>query len=145
MKGRAARIVVLACMVAGTMARSVAAGPGAPTPEASEEKREPAAQPFKGEDFSLHFQATATPQGYPAFHAAYSGPNSLPRSGEVRTSYSSTLFLGAKLWEGTEVYADPEVFGGSGVGHGFGIAGYPNGDVNRVPNSSPQLFIARAF
>ena len=33
---------------------------------------------------SLHCQATATPQGYPTFHAAYSGPNSLPRAGEVR-------------------------------------------------------------
>jgi high affinity Mn2+ porin len=97
------------------------------------------------EQFSVHFQATATPSGYPAFHADYSGPNSLPRGGEVRTSYSSTVFLGARLWEGGEVYADPEMFGGIAIGHGFGIAGFPNGDLNRVSTSHPTVYLARAF
>ena len=33
---------------------------------------------FTSDDISLHGQATVVSQGYPAFHAAYSGPNSLP-------------------------------------------------------------------
>ena len=39
---------------------------------------------FSSDDISLHGQATVVSQGYPAFPAAYSGPNSLPNP-----SYSS--------------------------------------------------------
>src|SRR5262249_12104254 len=46
---------------------------------------------------------------------------------------------------GGEIYADPEVFGGSGIGRGFGVAGYTNGDVNRVSNANPTVYVARAF
>jgi high affinity Mn2+ porin len=99
----------------------------------------------KDERFSFHFQATATPSFHPAFHADYSGLNSLPSDAEVRTSVSSTVYLGAKLWDGGAVYADPEMFAGQGIGHGFGIAGYPNGDLNRVSTEHPTVFLARAF
>jgi high affinity Mn2+ porin len=37
------------------------------------------------------------------------------------------------------------VFGGSGIGHGFGVAGFPNGDLNRVSTSSARFYLARAF
>ncbi len=97
------------------------------------------------ERVSLHFQATATPQAHPEFHADYSGPNSLRKTAEIRASYSSTLFLGAKLWEGGEVYADPEMFGGKALSQGFGVAGFPNGDLNRVSTSHPTVYLARVF
>jgi high affinity Mn2+ porin len=100
---------------------------------------------FQEERYGIHFQATATPSFHPGFHAEYSGLNSLPRDAEVRTSVSSTLYLGAKLWEGGAVYADPEMFAGQGIGHGFGVAGYPNGDLNRVSTEHPTVFLARAF
>ena len=63
----------------------------------------------------------------------------------MRTSLSSTFFFGIKLWKGGVIYINPEIAGGSGLSGTMGIASYPNGEVFRVGNPSPTLFIARAF
>src|SRR5215472_17433984 len=92
--------LTLACLA--TLCRAKTPGPA--TLPAAEKSKEPAAEkPFQPEQFSVHFQATATPQGHPGFHADYSGPNSLSNGAQIRTSYSSTLFLGARLWKGGEI------------------------------------------
>lgn len=149
MKSRMKKLLFVISLVSGAMLLfspgNLSAQSPATLPAAEKPKEDATKEPFKPEPFSFHFQSTATLQGYPAFHAAYSGPNSLPNFGEGRMSYSSTLFLGAKLWEGAEIYANPELFGGKGIGQGFGIAGFTNGDVNRVSTSHPSLYLARAF
>lgn len=127
-----------------SLPRNLLAGP-ATMPTTQKAPDEQAVQQATPEWYSVHFQATTTPQGYPGFHAKYSGANSLPSSGQIRDSYSSTLFLGVRLWDGAEAYADPEVFGGKPIGQGFGVAGFPNGDLNRVSTSHPTLYLARAF
>ena len=68
------------------------------------------------EQWSLHFQATVISQGHGHFDSPYSGQNSLPSLNEIRTSYTSTLFAGARLWPGAEFYVNPELSGGRGVG-----------------------------
>ena len=83
---------------------------------------------FTSDDISLHGQATVVSQGYPAFHAAYSGPNSLPSYGEVRETSDLTLFLGFKLWEGAELWANPEIDQSYGPGNTLGTAGYTSGE-----------------
>jgi high affinity Mn2+ porin len=95
--------------------------------------------------FSAHFQLTAIPQAHPSFKATYSGLNSLDAKAETRTSVSSTLFLGMRLWKHAEVYFDPEMIGGGGFSVTTGIAAFPNGEVYRISNPSPHVYVARFY
>ncbi|HVZ40585.1 MAG TPA: carbohydrate porin [Candidatus Kapabacteria bacterium] len=95
--------------------------------------------------WNLHFQQTVIIQGHPDIHAAYTGANSLSPEGESKTSLTSTLFAGCRLWPGAELYVDPEVSGGSGLSGAVGAAGFPNGDAYRVGSPSPTLYPARLF
>jgi high affinity Mn2+ porin len=97
------------------------------------------------EESSYHFQFTGIQQSHPSFKAKYSGSNSLLPSSESLFSVTATLFLGQRLWEGTEVYFDPEMQGGSGFSSTTGVAGFPNGEIYRVDKPTPKPFIARLF
>src|ERR1035437_1136550 len=95
--------------------------------------------------WNFHYQSTIITQAHPAFHAGYSGNNSLKSGDESNTSISSTLFFGAKMWKGAAVYFDPELSGGSGFSKTTGVAGFPNGEVYRVSNAAPKVYVARLF
>ncbi|MBY0578971.1 MAG: carbohydrate porin [Burkholderiales bacterium] len=97
------------------------------------------------ENFSWHYQATAIDQEHGSFNAPYSGTNSLQPVTESATSYTTTLFLGKKLWEGGEVYFDPEISGGQGLSNGVGLAGYSNGEIERISAPQATLYMARLF
>jgi len=97
------------------------------------------------EKWSAHFQLTAVYQSHQAFHPKYSGPNSLDTAHEEAYSLTTTLFLGRKLWKGAALYFNPEMTGGMGLSKTTGIAGFPNGEIYRVGNPKPTLFIARAY
>jgi high affinity Mn2+ porin len=136
-------IFLLICASCLLALPSFAQTPPATLPAAEKPKVEDAAT--APEDYSLHFQGTMVSQGHPGFHAPYAGPRSLASFAEIRNSYTTTLFLGARLWKGAEVYADPEMSAGEGIGQLVGIAGYPNGDVARVLNSAPGVYLARGY
>ena len=95
--------------------------------------------------WSIHAQATAVPQTHGSFYAPYSGNNSLSSDSEFKTSFTGTLFLGRKLWDGGEAYFDPEMSGGTGLSQTKGIAGFPNGEIYRVDAPSPKLYLARLY
>ena len=97
------------------------------------------------ERWGVHVQATTVSQWHRAFPEQYSGPNSLSSSPEFRTSLTSTLFAGARLWPGAELYVNPELAGGSGFSHTLGVAGFPNGEIYRVDTPTPKVFLARLF
>jgi hypothetical protein len=97
------------------------------------------------ETWSIHGQATTITQGHGAFDAPYAGINSFESRKEVRNSFTSTLFLGRRLWEGAEFYADPELAGGQGDSHVLGLAAAPNGEIYRVDSSELKLSLARLF
>src|ERR1700722_568786 len=79
--------------------------------------------------WSGHFQATAIPE-YPfPFPAQYSGMNSLGDGPQFATSLTSTLFLGARLCPGLELYFDPELSAGGGLNGTGGVADFPHGGV----------------
>lgn len=107
--------------------------------------RDIAAPPEVEEPWAVHFQVTTVTQWHPDFSARYSGPNSLSEDAELKTSLTSTLFTGVRLWEGAAVYVDPELAAGSGFSHTLGVAGFPNGEIYRVASSSPKLSLARLF
>jgi high affinity Mn2+ porin len=92
---------------------------------------------------NLHFQFTTVTQAHPRFDAAYSGQNSLNPDSEHETTVTSTLYVGARIWKGAELYVNPELSGGSGLSKAFGIAGFPNGESFRVGSPEPHISVAR--
>ncbi|HEY1806735.1 MAG TPA: carbohydrate porin [Terracidiphilus sp.] len=77
-------------------------------------------------------QANVILQGYGAFKAKYSGPNSLTNWGQSATTHLLTLNTGYEVSQSTEVFADIEDTTGNGVGNDGGLAGYVNLDVVRL-------------
>lgn len=134
--------LILAVLVAAELAQgpSVWAKDG----EVAEAVNE-AAAPEVDDPWDLHFQSTVVSQWHPAFPAKYSGPNSLSAKPEFSTSLTSTLFAGARLWHGAEFYVNPELVAGNGFSHTLGVAGFPNGEIYRVSDPVPTLFVARLF
>ncbi len=95
--------------------------------------------------FSIHGQTTVVTDFHAPFHSAYVGPHSFLPIYENATSQTSTLFLGARLWQGGELYFNPEVAGGKGLSSVAGIAGFPNGEITRVGKPQPTPYVARLF
>jgi high affinity Mn2+ porin len=94
--------------------------------------------------FAVYGQATYTEQETDGFHAPYSGPNSLsPHSG--REAADATLFLGARLWRGAELWADPEADQGFGLDDTLGLAGFPSGEAYKLGSNAPYFRLQRAF
>lgn len=93
--------------------------------------------------WSFHAQLTYQLQGHGAFDAPYEGQNSLQNRKEIRGSYTTTLYLGHRLWEGGEVYGDAELQAGSGVSEVLGLAAPPNGETYRVDSSTLKIGLAR--
>ena len=81
--------------------------------------------------WEIHGQTTYLPQGYPSFRALYSGPNSLSPAAQAKATWSNSLFLNARLWEGGEVYYNPELLQGFGLNDTVGAAGFPNGEAQK--------------
>lgn len=105
----------------------------------------PAVQDEDGERISIHGQATWIWQRKPAFQAAYSGDHSLLPSREIGYTFSGTLFLGARLWRGGEVYFNPEVTQGRPISNVQGLGGPTNGEMQKTSGPRLTLYAARGF
>ena len=111
--------------------------------EAGESKeKEEDRGPFSWE---LHGQTTFIYQGYPPFNAAYSGPNSFPPEGQSRETWMVSAFLGVRLWQGGELYYNPELLQGFGVASTVGAGGYPNGEAQKSNFPYPRYNTSRIF
>jgi high affinity Mn2+ porin len=95
--------------------------------------------------WEVHGQTTFIFQGYPAFSAPYSGANSLPPLGESRETWTVSAFLGMRLWQGGELYYNPEMLQGFGVANTTGAAGYPNGEAQKSNFPYPRYNTSRIF
>jgi len=101
-------------------------------------------------NWSVHEQATVIEQGHYSFDSPYEGTNSFQSESELERSFSFTLFLGRKLWSGSELYFNPEILQGHGLSSTLGIAGYPNGEAGKAAFSNlhyntSRLFIRQTF
>jgi high affinity Mn2+ porin len=97
------------------------------------------------EDWSAHAQLTIVDQYHPSFRSRFSGPNSLAASSSQRETADVTAFLGARLWQGAEIYVNPEIDQGFGLSNTVGVAGYPSGEAYKVGKSDPYLRWNRLF
>jgi high affinity Mn2+ porin len=114
-----------------------------PSRAAGSTPADPAAAASPGR-FAAYGQATYTEQETDAFHAPYSGPNSLtPNSG--REAADATLFLGARLWNGAELWVNPEADEGFGLDDTLGLAGFPSGEAYKLGRNAPYFRLQRAF
>jgi len=96
-------------------------------------------------DFSVHGQLTYQLQGHGAFDAPYEGANSFQSRKEIRGSFTSTLFVGRRLWAGAEAYVNVEALAGQGLSSVLGLAAPPNGETYRVDSTQLKVNLARLF
>jgi high affinity Mn2+ porin len=100
-------------------------------------------QPLE-ESFAVHGQATYVEQAADRFHAPYAGQHSLsPGANEETVDVS--LFLGARLWRGAEIWVQPEMDQGFGLNDTLGVAGFPSGEAYKVGAYHPYFRWQRAF
>jgi high affinity Mn2+ porin len=95
--------------------------------------------------WEIHGQTTYLPQGYPGFRAAYSGPNSLTPAPQTQATWSNSLFLNVRLWEGGELYYNPELLQGFGLNDTTGAGGFPNGEAQKSNFPYPHYNTSRLF
>ena len=98
------------------------------------------------EQWNIHGQATYINQFKNNFNSPYYGAKSLlnKTDGDISKSYtfSATAFLGARLWEGAEVYINPEMFEGIPFSGLSGLGGFSNGELQKgtaIPVSYTHL------
>jgi high affinity Mn2+ porin len=89
--------------------------------------------------WNVHAQTTFLTQGYPAFRSPYTGPISLPGGGQTQQTWTTTAFLGVRLWQGGEFYFDPELAQGFGLNGALGLAGFPNGEAQKAGGAYPKF------
>jgi high affinity Mn2+ porin len=94
---------------------------------------------------NFHGQATFTEQAYPPIRSPYMGPNSLPGSGEGRETADATLYAGVRLWQGAELWINPEIDQGFGLGDVHGVAGFPSAEAFKEGSNYPYARVQRAF
>lgn len=94
---------------------------------------------------AVHAQTTAIWQSKPAFHAAYSGPNSLSPLQETSYSFTVTGDLGLRLWEGAQLQLNPEGALGVPFSNLLGAGGISNGELARGSSSNLTVYRARLF
>ena len=144
-------LLALATLPLATLAQVTPPGSTTPaTPPNAASAQEPAHLPNVGKAgaprrWSLHFQQTLINQWHSNFSTPYAGDYSLFDRESAKLSFTSTLFIGRRLWKGAAVYFNPVVAGGSGLSSARGIAGFPNGETFRIGVADPVLYLARLY
>jgi high affinity Mn2+ porin len=82
-----------------------------------------------------------------AFHADYSGPNSLKSTGDQKATDTYGLYFGSRLTRRLQAYLDLEMARGLAINNATGLGGPTNGDVIRqgTVNLGIGPYIARAY
>ena len=97
------------------------------------------------DSLSFHGQTTFVEQANPAFPSPFQGINSLPSNAEGRETWDITLYAGLRLWKGAELWINPELDQGFGLGDTHGAAGYPSGEAFKIGRDYPYARLQRYF
>ncbi len=97
------------------------------------------------DDWNVHAQTTVLPQGYGPIHSPYASPQSLPGGGQFQATWTTTAFLGARLWDGGEFYFNPELAQGFGLNGTLGLAGFSNGEAQKAGAPFPKIRAQRYY
>jgi high affinity Mn2+ porin len=96
-------------------------------------------------NWAIHGQTTFVAQAYPSFRSPYEGANSLPGASQGRETSDATLYTGVRLWQGAELWINPEIDQGFGLANTLGVAGFTSGEAYKVGTSFPYARLPRAF
>ncbi|MBV8501387.1 MAG: carbohydrate porin [Paucibacter sp.] len=106
----------------------------------------PAATPQSApESWGWHVQLTDMTQKHGSFNSPYAGANSLPSHESAKETFDATLFLGVRVWNGGEIYLNPELDQGFGLAGTLGVAGFTSGEAYKVGHDSVYGRLPRAF
>jgi len=97
------------------------------------------------ENWNAKFQSTYVWQHKPGFDAPYTGPLSLSPQQENTYTWTVTMALGKRLWDGGELYFDPEIAQGVPLSNLTGLGGFYNGEITRASGDTPILYMVRLF
>jgi high affinity Mn2+ porin len=95
-------------------------------------------------EWAVHGQTTLLSQYAAPFHAPYHGPNSLD-SNAGRETWDATLYIGRRLWDGAELWLNPELDQGFGLSGTLGVAGFTSGEAYKVGATYPYMRLPRTF
>jgi high affinity Mn2+ porin len=96
------------------------------------------------DNFAVHGQSTFLEQYAAPFHSPYVGQNSLiPNQG--RETFDITAYLGWRLWQGAELWINPEIDQGFGLSGTLGVAGFTSGEAYKIGSSYPYTRLPRTF
>jgi high affinity Mn2+ porin len=96
------------------------------------------------DNWSIHGQTTYVHQYAPSFRSPYRGKNSLiPNQG--RETWDFTVYAGFRLWQGAELWVNPEIDQGFGLSSTLGVAGFTSGEAYKVGASVPYVRVPRYF
>jgi high affinity Mn2+ porin len=101
--------------------------------------------PLPDDSFNVHGQTTFAWLAYPPFRSPYMGPQSLPGGGKGAETFDATLYAGIRLWQGAEVWINPELDQGFGFDNTHGLAGFPSGEAFKLGFSYPYARLQRLF
>jgi high affinity Mn2+ porin len=96
------------------------------------------------QNFAVHAQFTYVEQETSAFNAPYSGRNSLTPDRGAET-VDATLFVGARIGSGAELWISPEIDQGFGLDDTLGVAGFPSGEAYKIGKDRPYVRLPRLF
>ena len=96
-------------------------------------------------NWEIHGQTTYLQQGYPAFRSPYLGDNSFTPWAQTRQTWTTSAFIGVRLWDGGELYYNPELLQGFGLHDTTGAAGFPNGEAQKSNFAYPRYSASRLF
>lgn len=97
------------------------------------------------ENWQLKGQATYVGQKSKNFRSTYSDKNSLNADGESSYTFTSTAYLGARLWKGGEAYLNVEAGQGDPMSGLTGLGGFSNGEATRVSGNTLKAYRQRLF
>ncbi|BBP00581.1 carbohydrate porin [Sulfuriferula nivalis] len=103
------------------------------------------AQAPEDANWDAKFQTTYVWQSKLPFSAAYSGPNSFSPDKAESYTFSTTAYLGLRLWQGGEFYVTPEITQGVAFSNLTGLGGFTNGEITRASGSTPTIYRQKLF
>ena len=66
-------------------------------------------------------------------------PTAFPAADRPSETWTTTAFLGVRLWQGGEFYFNPELAQGFGLNGTLGLAGFPNGEAQKAGAAYPEI------
>ncbi|HTJ97051.1 MAG TPA: carbohydrate porin, partial [Rhodocyclaceae bacterium] len=98
------------------------------------------------QELAAWFQSTWVVQRKSAVNSPYSGPNSLIADQERSYTFTNTAYLGARPWQGGEVYLNVESAQGQSFSGGLvGLGAFTNGELVRGNGTNPTIYRQRVF